>query len=63
MRDFMAYRQLSRMNELSFGQWLKSVFHRQALPFFNASDPLPTIVPALLAIRGRLGFSHETMAY
>jgi predicted ATP-grasp superfamily ATP-dependent carboligase len=55
MRDFMAYRQLSRMNELSFGQWLKSIWHWQALPFFNATDPLPTIVPALLAIRGRLG--------
>jgi len=54
MRDFLAYRQLSAMNELSFGEWIKSVFHWQALPFFHPTDPLPTIMPAMLAVRRRL---------
>jgi predicted ATP-grasp superfamily ATP-dependent carboligase len=54
MRDFLAYQQLNELNELSFGEWLKSIWHRQALPFFQPSDPLPTIVPALLAIRERM---------
>jgi D-aspartate ligase len=54
MRDFMAFRQLRAMNELSFGEWVRSIWHWQALPFFSPTDPLPTLVPALVAIKGRL---------
>jgi predicted ATP-grasp superfamily ATP-dependent carboligase len=57
-RDFMAYRQLSRMGELSFGEWIRSVWHWQALPYFHPTDPMPTIVPALMALRGRLQFAR-----
>ncbi len=54
MRDFLAYRQLRALNELTFAEWLKSVWHWQALPFFHPTDPLPTIVPAVQAIGRRL---------
>jgi predicted ATP-grasp superfamily ATP-dependent carboligase len=54
IRDFLAYRQLRTMNELSFGDWLKSVWHWQTFPFFQPADPLPSIMPAMLAIRRRL---------
>jgi predicted ATP-grasp superfamily ATP-dependent carboligase len=53
-RDFMAYRQLRKLNEITFSEWLGSIWHWQALPYFHPTDPLPTIVPALLAIKGRL---------
>jgi predicted ATP-grasp superfamily ATP-dependent carboligase len=51
VRDFLAYRQLSALNELTLFEWLKSVCHWQALPFFHPTDPLPTIVPALQGVR------------
>jgi predicted ATP-grasp superfamily ATP-dependent carboligase len=54
MRDFLAYRQLRALNELTFVDWLKSVWHWQALPFFHPTDPMPTIVPAVQAIGRRL---------
>ena len=54
MRDFMAFRQLRAMNEISLGEWVRSIWHWQALPFFSPTDPLPTLVPALVAIKGRL---------
>jgi predicted ATP-grasp superfamily ATP-dependent carboligase len=53
IRDFWAYRQLRAMNELTFREWLKSVWHWQAFPFFQPTDPLPPS-PATLAIRRRL---------
>jgi predicted ATP-grasp superfamily ATP-dependent carboligase len=54
IRDFQAFQQLRTMNELTFRQWLKSIWHRQAFPFFQPADPLPSIVPAILAIKRRL---------
>ncbi len=54
LRDFHAFLQLRALNELSFGEWIKSVWHWQALPYFHPTDPMPTIVPAVLAIKGRL---------
>jgi predicted ATP-grasp superfamily ATP-dependent carboligase len=54
MRDFMAYRQLRAMNELTFIEWVRSVWHWQALPYFHPRDPLPTLVPALQGIMRRL---------
>jgi predicted ATP-grasp superfamily ATP-dependent carboligase len=57
-RDFMAFRQLNRMGELTFVEWIKSVWHWQALPYFHPTDPMPTIVPALMALKGRLQFAR-----
>lgn len=54
VRDFWAYRQLRAMNELTFFEWLRSVWHWQAFPFFCPTDPLPTLAPATLAIARRL---------
>jgi D-aspartate ligase len=54
IRDFHAYRELRRLGELTFAGWVKSVLHRQTLPFFQPTDPLPSIVPALQAILRRV---------
>ena len=42
--DFFAYRALRRRGELTFGQWLASIAHRQTFPIFQFRDPLPTLV-------------------
>jgi predicted ATP-grasp superfamily ATP-dependent carboligase len=54
IRDFRAYRELRRLNELTFGTWLRSILHRQAFPFFQTTDPLPAVVPALQGLARRL---------
>ncbi len=54
VRDFLAYRQLSALNELTFAEWLQSVWHWHGLPYFRPTDPMPTIMPAMEAIRRRL---------
>ena len=54
VRDFWAYRQLRGLNELTFGQWLKSISYRQAFPYFQWTDPLPTLMPAALSAARRL---------
>jgi hypothetical protein len=46
------------MGELTFGEWVRSVWHLQALPYFHPTDPMPTIVPALMALKGRLQFAR-----
>jgi predicted ATP-grasp superfamily ATP-dependent carboligase len=58
MRDFHAFLQLQAMNELTFGEWVKSICYWQTLPYFNPTDPMPTIMPALQAIKGRLQFAR-----
>jgi len=58
MRDFHAFLQLNAMNELTFGEWVRSICFWQTLPYFKATDPMPTIMPALQAIKGRLQFAR-----
>tara|TARA_R110002072_G_scaffold25443_1_gene84939 strand:+ start:12792 stop:13982 length:1191 start_codon:yes stop_codon:yes gene_type:complete len=43
LRDFRAYRELSRLGELSLFGWLGSICHRQVLPRFRLFDPMPAI--------------------
>ncbi len=43
VRDYWAFRQLHRQGELSLGQWLSGIAHRQTFPFFRFSDPVPAI--------------------
>jgi D-aspartate ligase len=43
IRDFHAYRQLSKRGELTFNKWLRSVIHRQSFLYFKWYDPLPTL--------------------
>ncbi|WP_300016088.1 ATP-grasp domain-containing protein [Pseudonocardia sp.] len=46
--DFRSFLVLRRRGELTFGQWVRSVAHRQVLPVFRADDPLPAVARALL---------------
>lgn len=39
--DFRAYLELSRLGELTFGQWLKSMSPRQNYMYFKLNDPWP----------------------
>ena len=50
-RDFAAYRELGRLGELSFGQWLRSVLHPQTFGLFSWHDPGPAALPALRTTR------------
>jgi D-aspartate ligase len=42
-RDFLAYRELRRLGELSFGGWLKSIAGRRTFPVFSVTDPWPSV--------------------
>lgn len=41
--DVDAYRDLRARGEISFTQWIKSISHRQVLPFFDIRDPAPAL--------------------
>jgi D-aspartate ligase len=49
--DFLAFRELRRRGRLSFAEWLRSVLHRQVLPYFSWSDPLPSLVRLTMMLR------------
>lgn len=54
-RDFMAYKELKPLNEITLGQWLKSLIHtQQVVPHFRWLDPMPTLAPFLLSVKGRI---------
>lgn len=55
VRDFQAYRELSRAGALSFAGWLASVCRPQTFPFFEWSDPLPALSRLTKPLRNRLG--------
>jgi D-aspartate ligase len=44
LEDFHAFRQLRRLGQLSWRQWLASIGHATMLPFFAWDDPLPSLV-------------------
>lgn len=52
--DFKAFCELHARDELSWGGWLKSLLHRQTLPFFAWSDPLPTLAAECRRLARRL---------
>ena len=58
VRDFRAYLELRKMHELSFLDWVKSICHKNTLPFFKWTDPLPSL--SRLA-RLTLQFSKKAM--
>ena len=54
--DFLAFCDLRQEGRLSLGSWLKDVAHRQCLPYFAWTDPVPSAVrmkPALRAVASR----------
>ncbi|MGH7494844.1 MAG: carboxylate--amine ligase [bacterium] len=59
VRDFRSYLELRRMRELSFFGWIKSVCHKNTLPFFKWSDPLPSLFRLVrLAVQLLIGASR-----
>jgi len=46
-KDFRAFLALRRRGKLSFSAWLASLAHRQVLPYFSWSDPLPSVIASL----------------
>jgi len=49
--DLLAFLEYRSRRELTTGQWLRSLMHRQRLPVFRLSDPLPTLIPAAFHAR------------
>jgi predicted ATP-grasp superfamily ATP-dependent carboligase len=47
LQDFLAYRELRRRGELRLLGWLGSLCRRKMLPYFEWSDPLPSIAAGL----------------
>ena len=43
VRDFQSFLELRRSGDLTFGRWLSSVLHRQTFPYFDRTDPLPSL--------------------
>jgi D-aspartate ligase len=54
VRDFQAYLSMRKTGDLTFGQWLKSVCHRQTFPYFRWNDPGPALARLTLPLRERL---------
>jgi len=61
IRDFQAYRALSRQGRLTFPGWLKGVLHRQTFPYFSWSDPLPALARLSKPLRARFGGNREAI--
>lgn len=52
-RDFLAFRELRRLGELTFMEWLRSVLHLHTFPFFSWRDPLPAVVRSAIRVGNR----------
>jgi D-aspartate ligase len=53
-RDFAAYRELNRLNELGFGEWLQSLMYPQTFPIWSWRDPGPAVMPLIARPAQRL---------
>ena len=49
--DFFAFRELRRQGRLDLAAWLRSICHRQVLPYFEWDDPVPSLVLAGRVLR------------
>ena len=52
MADWLAYRALRSQGRMTRGAWLRSILHRQTLPYFSWRDPWPSIVLFQRMMRG-----------
>ena len=43
IEDWKAYRQMRRAGSTTLFTWLKSIWHRQSLPYFQWTDPRPSL--------------------
>jgi D-aspartate ligase len=55
VRDFQCFLALRRQGEITFGQWLLSVLHRQTFPYFAWTDPMPSLARWSKPLRSALG--------
>jgi predicted ATP-grasp superfamily ATP-dependent carboligase len=51
IEDFLAFRELRRRGEITWGAWLRSVRRTEILPYFRWDDPLPSLMNLLLRTR------------
>lgn len=49
--DYFSYRELNKMGQLTFVDWVKSVLHPQTFPIFCWHDPLPSMVNGVRNLR------------
>lgn len=54
IEDFKAFRALHRRGEITPRQWFASIARRQTFPFFEWSDPLPTVADLFHRLAGKL---------
>jgi predicted ATP-grasp superfamily ATP-dependent carboligase len=55
VRDFASFLELRKRGQLTFRQWVASILHRQTFPYFQWSDPLPSLVRVSKPLRGLWG--------
>jgi len=53
-QDYLAYKELKKLNEITFGKWARSIARRHVMPHFKLSDPLPTIIPFLSSLKNKV---------
>lgn len=53
-KDFQAYRQLKKLGELKFHQWLTSILQPHSVPVFSFSDPAPAFFHIPQTIKRKL---------
>ncbi len=54
LEDYWAFRELREKGLITSWGWLRSVLHRQALPYFTLADPRPGLFLAAQVLRGKL---------
>lgn len=55
VRDFESFLELRGRGQLTFRRWVASVLHRQTFPYFQWSDPMPSLVRASKPLRDLWG--------
>ena len=50
VKDYRAYLELKRKKEITTWGWLKSLLHSQVFPYFQFSDPMPSIKPMAISL-------------
>lgn len=60
IRDFLAFRELNKLGQLHFIDWLKGVLSQKlVLPYFSVRDPGPTISEVFSIIRDPIGLLRK----
>ncbi len=54
LEDYWAFRELRERRLITTWGWLKSIMHRQAMPYFTLADPRPGLFIAQQVVRGKI---------